>query len=351
MGTKRPSRNVSSPPLPERVCGDKAPPPERACSAGTKRPSRNVVSGRAAVAFFCPTSRRIFAFVEKLTNVRADRTLSRCGMWATGPRELTLPIEARGLSEVVLASGSLQLTPDYDVLAWLCERWGQRPTPSGVMRPTLYEIGSDLYEGPPSGKDYRTLRQSVWRLAGITVEIAGIDALTGEPGDYETRGKLLSIARPRREQPAGTDRLSVELDGWLRRAIDDGAPVRLSWRTLRAFHRNEQLAKRLWIYLAAERWKPAGGRDREGTWIACGDRLFAALGMAEGGRPRKRRESLKVACATIRRRDPRYAAGTLEVRKVGHSWRIDAERPSWDAWRAERAEHERVRRAIRESLV
>jgi len=288
--------------------------------------------------------------VEKLTSVRADRTLSRSGLWATGPRQLTLPIEARGLSEVVIASGSLQLTPDYDLLAWLCERWAQRPTPSGIIRPTLYEIGSDLYDGPPSGKDYRTLRESVWRLGGVTVEIAGIDALTGEPGDYETRGKLLSIARPRLEQPAGTDRLSVELDGWLRRAIDDGAPVRLSWRTLRAFHRNEQLAKRLWIYLAAERWKPAGTLDREGTWIACGDRLFAALGM-DYGRHRAARAALKRACATVRRVDPRYAAGTLELRKLGRSWRIDAERPSWEAWRELRAEHEAVRAAIRAGLA
>lgn len=296
-----------------------------------------------------PSDERVsLPLVEKLTSVRADRTLSRSGLWATGPRQLTLPIEARGLSEVVIASGSLQLTPDYDLLAWLCERWAQRPTPSGVMRPTLYEIGSDLYGGPPSGENYRDLLAAGERLAFVTVRIAGIDALTGEPGNYETVGHLLDFARPDEGRPNGVRRLSVELSGWLRRAIDAGAPVRLSWRTLRAFHRNEQLAKRLWIYLAAERWKPAGTLEREGTWIACGDRLFAALGM-DYGRHRDARAALKRACATVRRVDPRYAAGTLELRKLGRSWRIDAERPSWEIWQAERGEHERVRRALREA--
>ena len=289
-------------------------------------------------------------FVGKLESVRADRTLSRSGLWATGPRQLALPIEARGLSEVLIASGSLRLTPDYDLLAWLCERWAQRPTPSGIMRPTLYEVGSDLYKGPPSGKDYRTLRESVWRLGGVTVEIAGIDALTGEPGDYETRGKLLSIARSRLKQPAGTDRLSVELDGWLRRAIDGGAPVRIPWRTLRLFGRNQQLAKRLWVYLAAERWKRCGDGKREGCWIACGDRLEASLGM-DYDRPRDARAALKRACEAIRRTDARYAAGNLAVVKFGRSWRIQAERPTWEEWRELRPEHEQARKAISAALL
>lgn len=131
------------------------------------------------------------------------------------------------------------LSPDHDLLAWLCERWAQQPTPSGVMRPTLYEIGSDLYACAPSAADYARLRAALDRLARVTVQIAGIDALTGEPGDFETRGHLLSQARDRRTA-TGEQRMSVELDGWLRRAISDGAPVRIPWRTLRLFDRNHQ---------------------------------------------------------------------------------------------------------------
>ena len=141
----------------------------------------------------------------------------------------------------------------------------------------------------------------------------------------------------------------MRLAEWLRREISEGAPVHLSWRTLRRFDENQKLAKRLWIYLPAERWKLAGTLDREGTWIACGDRLFAALGMAYG-RHRDARAALARACRTIRRVDARYAAGTLELRKLGRSWRIDAERPSWESWRELKPEYEEARRAIAASL-
>jgi hypothetical protein len=285
---------------------------------------------------------------ETLQTATAGRAVSRAGLFATGSRQLALPIEARGLSEVTIASGSLVVTPDYDVLAWLCTRWKRRPTESGWMRPSLYEIGSDLYDGPPSGKDYRTLRESVWRLASVTVEIAGIDAITGEPGDFETRGKLLSVARPR-STPKGIDRLTVELDGWLRRAIDQGAVVRLHWRTLRSFDHNQRLAKRLWIYLHAERWKRCGDGTMEGTWIICGDRLFAALGM-NYAQPRQARAAIRRACETIRRKDARFAAGTLELVKFGGSWRIQAKRPAWESWRELKPEYEEARQAIAASL-
>jgi len=268
--------------------------------------------------------------VGDLQSVRADRTLSRAGLWAVGPRQLALPIEARGLSEVTIASGMLQTSPDFDVLAWLCERWARQPTPSGVMRPTLYELGSDLYAGPPSGKDYATLRSSLWRLAWVTVQIYGIDALTGEPGDFETRGGLLDVGQSR-THGSGQDRISVELDGWLRRAIEEGAPVRIPWQTLRQFDRNHQLAKRLWIYLQAERWRQCGDGSVEGCWIAVGDHLEAALGMTYG-QHRQARAALKRACATVRNVDARYAAGHLAVARVGKTWRIQAERPTWDTW-------------------
>ena len=284
----------------------------------------------------------------KLTSVRADRTLSRSGLFATGPRQLTLPIEARGLSEIVIASGSLRVTPDYDVLAWLCERWLTRPTESGWMRPTFYEIGSDLYALPPSGTDYRTLTAALDRLGMVTVSLTGYDAETGEATRHlRSRDNLASVVLPG-EDTTGTDRFKVRLAEWLRREISDGAPVRLSWRTLRAFDENQKLAKRLWIYLAAERWRRSG-TETEGTWIACGDRLFAALGM-DYAEPKFARRALKRACQTIRRVDARYAAGELQVVKTLGSWKIISKRPRWEAWRELRAEHEQARQAITASL-
>jgi hypothetical protein len=286
----------------------------------------------------------------KLESVRADRTLSRSGLWATGPRQMTLPVEARGLSEVVCASGSLAISPDYSVLAWLCERWIARPTESGWMRPTLYEIGSDLYDVPPSGKHYQDLRAALSRLATVSLTVRGIDGETGEPHpDAFIQDGLLGWTSRTASLHLGTDRPGIQLAGWLRGVLDRGAPVRLDWRTLRAFDENQKLAARLWVYLSAERWKRFGDGRREGCWIACGDRLEASLGM-EYERRRKAREALKRACEAIRHVDARYVAGSLAVVKLGHSWRIQAERPTWEEWRGLRSEHEQARKAISEGL-
>jgi hypothetical protein len=289
--------------------------------------------------------------VGKLQSVRADRTLSRSGLWATGPRQLTLPVEARGLSEAVCASAPLPISPDYSIWAWLCERWVAKPTESGWMRPTLYEIGSDLYDTIPSGEHYRALNAALTRLATVSVTLRGIDGVTGEPNpDAFVMGEgILKWSGLDSRRLDGTYRPGIRLAGWLRRELA-GAPVRLDWRTLRAFDHNQKLAARLWVYLGAERWKRCGDGRREGCWIACGDRLEAALGM-DYDRPRAGRASLKRACVAIRRTDARYAAGSLEVVKFGRSWRIQGERPTWEQWRELRSEHEQARRAISAALA
>jgi hypothetical protein len=288
---------------------------------------------------------------ESPSSVRPERTLTRSGLWATGPVQLRLPFEATGLSERIHASGRLQLSPDYDVFAWLCERWQRQPTPSGWMRPTLYEIGSALYGKAPSGRDYRHLRGALDRLASVTVTIDGYDIETGAFRDHwVSQDNVVALGRPTREDPTGLQRPSIRFAEWLRQAIAEERVVRMPWRTLRAFDERHKLAKRLWLYLAAERWKRQGAGDVEATWIRCGDQLEAALGM-DYDRPRDARAALKRACVTIRRTDARYAAGALDVVQVGrHNWRIAAERPTWDAWRELRAEHAAVRAQIARSL-
>jgi hypothetical protein len=284
------------------------------------------------------------------SSVRPERTLTRCGLWATGPTQLQLPFEATGLSERIHASGRLQLSPDYDVFAWLCERWQRQPTPSGWMRPTLYEVGSALYGRPPSNADYRQLRAALDRLAWVAVTIDGYDIETGRLDDRQlSSSNLVELRRPQ-DDPDGLQRPSIRFAEWLRQALAEERVVRMPWRTLRSFGRNHQLAKRLWLYLAAERWKRQGAGDVEATWIRCGDQLEAALGM-DYDRPRAARAALKRACVTIRRTDARYAAGALDVVQVArHNWRIAAERPTWEAWRELRAEHAAVREQIARSL-
>jgi len=75
------------------------------------------------------------------------------------------------------------------------------------------------------------LRQSIWRLAGITLAITGIDALTGEPGDYETRGGSSGSSCSATELPRSSSRRTFRIsmahhdmmpsaaDGCLRRHI------------------------------------------------------------------------------------------------------------------------------------
>jgi hypothetical protein len=286
---------------------------------------------------------------EVPASVRPERTLTRTGLWATGPVQLQLPFEATGLSERIHASGHLKLSPDYDVFAWLCERWQARPTTSGWIRPTLYEVGSALYGKAPSGKDYRALGEATRRLARVHVTIDGYDISTGEFRDrWVSETNLMELSQPYLDRQQGIDRQGVRLSEWLRQALEEERVVRIPWRTLRAFDERHRLAKRLWLYLAAERWKRCGNGDVEGSWIACGDRLFAALGM-DYERPRDARAALKRACLTVRRVDARYAAGALELTQLGRSWRIQAERPTWEAWRELRAEHEAVREAIQRS--
>lgn len=283
------------------------------------------------------------------TSVRPERTLSRAGLWATGPVQLQLPFEATGLSERIQANGPLKLTPDYDVFAWLCERWQTRPTESAWMRPTLYELGSALYDGAPSGKDYRTLRESLDRLAWVNVTIDGYDIESGTfRNNWVSRSGLMELSRATGD-PNGLQRPAIQLAGWLRQALAEEKVVRVHWQTLRAFDERQKLAKRLWLYLAAERWKKTSS-NAEGTWITCGDRLYAALGM-DYAEHRFARRALKQACLAVRKIDPRYSAGELDVVKLGSSWRVQGARPTWEAWKAQAPEQLRIREEIRRSLV
>jgi hypothetical protein len=286
---------------------------------------------------------------EPPTSVRPERTLTRSGLWATGSVQLALPFEASGLSERITANGRLRVTPDFDVLSWLCERWQTRPTDSGVIKPTLYEIGSALYGTSPSGEHYRILRASLDRLAWVSVTIDSYDMETGTFRDnWVSRSNLMSLGRAT-DDPHGLQRPAIELARWLRTALSEEQVVRVHWPTLRAFKEQQTLAKRLWLYLAAERWTRMTGTS-EGTWIAVGDRLYAALGMSYA-QHRQARAALARACVTVRKVDPRYAAGILDVVKLGSSWRVNVERPTFDVWRAQRDEQANVRAVIAASLA
>jgi len=108
QGAKRHSQYVGRAPLPVRVSGGQSATP----STWVERDSQDVLCGPGRLRFSVRGPRDA-AWVGKLQSVRADRTLSRSGLWATGPRQLTLPVEARGLSEAICATAPLPISPDY----------------------------------------------------------------------------------------------------------------------------------------------------------------------------------------------------------------------------------------------
>ena len=289
---------------------------------------------------------------DELRHAISHREVSRAGLWFAAPAQLQLPFEARGLSNVVVANGAFQLNPDYDVLAWLCARWLRKPTASGEMRPTLYEIGRDLYGGKPSGENYRDIEEALVRLASVAITLYGINGFTGEVGEHlMTHTSLLGVAKPRKSK--GEDRFTIELSTPLRRGIEQDQALRLDWRILRRFHRSEQLAKRLWIYLAAERYKRTGypktkdaGHglvEYEGAWLKEGDWLAASLG-ASYKQPADFRRKLRRACEVIQNTDDRWMAGTLRLEGRGKQARIYAERPTRTSWLQIKGHYEATRR-------
>jgi len=298
-------------------------------------------------------------------SARSQRDLARAGLWATGPVQLELPLTAEGLSEILRASGRLKLTPDFDVLTWLCERWLR---PLGSDEPdfqnstgwaffTLRDLGQALYRREPNSRDRGALRASLRRLRSVQVDLIGYDAHTGELDSHKaTNDNLLDRivselddvrADARRVGALRGSTFKVQLPLWLRQQLIDGHFVRLHWDTLRAFDERQDLAKRLWVYLAAERWKHEGG-GTEGTWIPVGDKLFTALGM-NFERPRDARAALKRACLTVRRHDVRYVA--LDLTRLFGRWRLDASRLTAAELSASKSERERVRAQARASLA
>lgn len=293
-------------------------------------------------------------------SVRAETNLTRApGLWATGPVQLALPLDANGLGVAVTASGRLSLTPDLDVLAWICERWATtrlpdgytvngEPDPHGVARFTLYDLGMDLYGRKPGGEENRAMRGSLWRLISTVVSLTGYDAATGETGErLASLTHLLTTvgserldaakADPRRLGALRGESFRVEIAPWLRRQLVAGNATYLSWRILRQL---DGAAKRAWVYLEAERWKPVGD-GLLATSIGLGRPALDSLGVGGFQRHRDARRALDRAGERIVAADERYAAVTVEGRPGGHSlvaYRLDAERL-------------KARRAVRASLA
>lgn len=294
-------------------------------------------------------------------SVRSETNVTRApSLWATGPTQLALPFDASGLGVAVRASGQLSLTPDFDLLTWLCERWlttrlpdgytvDGEPDPHGVAAFTLYDLGLDLYGREPAGEERRAMRESLLRLFRVEVSFTGYDALASKPdADLCSRARLITTIVSERESlgPDADPRTigalrgktwKVEIASWLQRQLLAGNVTYLSWRTLRQL---DGAAKRTWVYLEAERWKPVGD-GLLATSIGLGRPALDSLGVGGFQRHRDARRALERAGQRIVAADDRYASVTVEGRPGGHSlvaYRLDPERL-------------KARRTVRASLV
>ena len=284
---------------------------------------------------------------KQLASVRAETNLTRApGLWATGPLQLELPLDAVGLGVAVRAKGRLNLTPDLDVLAWLCERWYSTrlpdesgkvfPHPGGAVAFTLTDLGLDLYGRKPAGKEKRLIREALLRLFRVEVTLTGYDAaeqrtdaklssltrlLTSittsaalDAAGYRLDGDGASAADPRKLGALkGCDTFKVTLAPWLLTQYRAGNFTFLSWRILRQL---DGAAKRTWVFLEGQRFKPQG-EGLTATWLGLGKPALASLGVGEYARHRDARRALEVAGKRIVEADDRYESVTVERRPGG----------------------------------
>lgn len=281
--------------------------------------------------------------------VSMETNLCRAGVWASGPVQLSLPLEAEDLLGLVRASGRLKVSPDLEVLAWLTEAWREERPRDRWLYLTLYGLAFDLYGRKPGGGECRALRSSLGRLKSVTVSLAGYDARSGEmrPNVASLDNLIDRIvtelddlgpdATPEQLGGLRGSTFRVQLPPWLVAQLEAGSITYLQWPIL---HRLSGLAARLWVLLQAERYKRTGAGS-EATWVKLGPRAFTTLGM-NYAHDRQARAALRRAGESIVDTDPRFESVTVERRPGGHA--IVAVRSGRDVGRGD------VRRQARASL-
>jgi len=140
--------------------------------ASGQHPSRARLPERASASKVDPSGQSASLHaVKSLPSVRADRSLSRSGLFAIGPRQTRVADRGswalRGDRGLRLASASPRTTTSWPGLAWpglawpglawLCERWAARSTPSGVTAPHPLRAGLGPLRRPALGQGLSNL--------------------------------------------------------------------------------------------------------------------------------------------------------------------------------------------------
>lgn len=252
------------------------------------------------------------------------------------------------MSSATSASNSLRISPDFDVLAWLIQLWLTTRPEDGILRPRIYDIALGLY-GENSGGAYELINDALSRL-GYTRLALEIDKKKQNP--FHADGSLISYVKPVRTKE-GLQPTVISLAAGITHGILEKERVDYPLAILRSFHGRQELAKRIWVYLAAENWtKIPGHDDLEQTYLILHDKAFATFGMNYKDH-RYAHRAIANACRVIREKDHRYlAAGTyLDVEKVNGQKRLTARRVTSACWKKNGADIEeqiaRMRAEIR----
>jgi hypothetical protein len=268
----------------------------------------------------------------------------RKGLWQKGGEWVPVPLEGEDLLGRVQVSAPLTIF-DLDVFCWLCWRWREERPATGALKFTIYRVAQELYGRKAGRAERQKLRASLNRLLSVVVTLEGFNAVTGErePSVIASKAHLIEtlVDRAELERPDARNRgslrgdtVEVKLASWLSRQLEAGHYTYLDWQILRDL---SGLAKRLWVYLEAERFKTSD-RARARTWIQLGSRAYTALGVHHA-RDRDRRSALARAGERVAEADGRYESVVVEKAPIG-GWRILATKITDPEHQAAKAEIE-----------
>lgn len=224
-----------------------------------------------------------------------ETNLLRKGVWVPSDQvQLALPLETEDILGHLYITRPLRMF-DLDTMAWLVQRWRERRADgaTGDTVPfTLYEMGQDFYLRKPAGKERRTLRESLVRLKTTTVTLVGYDAIRRQADEQicglanfldalQWRRELNGRAHtydPRDTGAVRANAFEVKIAGWLIAQLQAENITYLDWRVLREL---DGMAKRLWVYLEAQRFSRVQGIGVAQAQIMLGEKAYASLGIHE----------------------------------------------------------------------
>jgi len=237
-----------------------------------------------------------------------ETNVIRKGLIHVSPTQLQMPLsETQDVLGWLRVRGQPLQPFDLDTLAWITERWRETGQGShGEVRFTLYELGQDMFDHEPSGRERQLLRESIRRLQDVEFVGQGwvakngrIDWLGGRDFSCEGGIRLLGSVIPPKEEHKHH---IAYLDGWMAKQLQANHLTYLDWRVQREL---DGTAKVLWTFLESQTFKRSGiGVGESRLWLK--DPLWASLGIT-AKRPQERRRTLTRAAGRIVDVDASYS--------------------------------------------